>query len=273
MNPTRVNAVLAALLAIVLALVLVRPDATRPNWEVFPAMKRSPAVHAFEANPHFANGRALQAAVAGTIARGRLPLHFTASKEEAVRAGEELRNPYQQPRAAAEPELAAPNSQAKLAAVDSQAALATADPLAELAASAQRGESAYRIYCQSCHGATGAGDGPVAQRGFPPPPPLGTGKSTQMKDGQLFHILTYGQGSMASMAAQLDRGQRWDVVNFVRSLQAKAAQTAAPEAAQVAPSSAPPSGSAPSSTEPAATTPIPAPATSIAPSASPPAQP
>ena len=40
-----------------------------------------------------------------------------------------------------------------------------------------------------------------------------------MKDGQLFHILTYGQGSMSSMAAQLSRDRRWDVINFVRSLQ------------------------------------------------------
>jgi mono/diheme cytochrome c family protein len=48
---------------------------------------------------------------------------------------------------------------------------------------------------------------------------LPTGKSVEMKDGQLFHILSYGQGSMPSMAAQLSRADRWDAVNYVRSLQ------------------------------------------------------
>ena len=49
-----------------------------------------------------------------------------------------------------------------------------------------------------------------------------TGKSLQMKDGQLFHILTYGQGSMSPFAAQLSRDSRWDVINFVRDMQQKA---------------------------------------------------
>ena len=41
-----------------------------------------------------------------------------------------------------------------------------------------------------------------------------------MKDGQLFHILTYGQGSMADFAGQLSPEQRWDAINFVRTMQA-----------------------------------------------------
>lgn len=205
MRPNRLNIVLAAILLLVITMVTaIRPDYTRPNWEFLPTMKTSPAVHAFEVQPHFPNGRTLQPAAAGTIARGHLPLHFSATKEDAVRAGEELRNPYQQPIATA-------------------GAPAKATQQAELAASVSRGEGGYRIYCVACHGASGAGDGPVAHRGFPPPPPLTTGKSAQMKDGQLFHILTYGQGSMASMAAQLDRNKRWDVVNYVRALQNKAA--------------------------------------------------
>ncbi len=47
-----------------------------------------------------------------------------------------------------------------------------------------------------------------------------------MKDGQLFHILTYGQGSMSPMVAQLSRDRRWDVINFVRDMQQKAAKSA-----------------------------------------------
>lgn len=223
MNSNRLNLVLAAVLALVLTFsALLRPDATQPNWEFLPEMKRSPAVQAFEVSDRFANGRALQWAVPGTIPRGHQPLHFTASKEDAARAGVDLRNPYQV-------RIAAPPA-------NPPAAGKPVDPLAELAASVQRGEAVYRVSCQSCHGATGAGDGPVAQRGFPPPPPLPTGKSVQMPDGQLFHILTYGQGSMSPMAAQLDRDQRWDVINFVRSLQTPAATAASPPATPPAPS-------------------------------------
>ena len=110
------------------------------------------------------------------------------------------------------------------------------DDVKTLQASVQRGGQVYQVFCVSCHGPTGAGDGPVAKRGFPPPPPLTTGKSAQMKDGQLFHILTYGQGSMAPFAAQLTPDQRWDVINYVRDLQ-QGADTPPPtrETEQLAP--------------------------------------
>jgi hypothetical protein len=48
---------------------------------------------------------------------------------------------------------------------------------------------------------------------------LREGKSKDMKDGQLFHILTYGQGNMPSYAAQLSQDDRWRVIVHVRSLQ------------------------------------------------------
>ncbi|MCA9055469.1 MAG: cytochrome c [Planctomycetaceae bacterium] len=209
MNSSRLTLFLGVMLVLSLALnAALHTDETRPNWEFLAEMKRSPASQAFETTDQFANGRTQQTPVVGTIPRGLPPLHFTASKEDAVRAGEELHNPH---------------SESPPDPSDADPAQAAAAVKQRLAASVDRGQAVYRVYCQSCHGATGAGDGPVAQRGFPPPPPLPTGKSTQMRDGQLFHILTWGQGSMSSMAAQLDREQRWDVINYVRSLQAQAA--------------------------------------------------
>ncbi len=41
-----------------------------------------------------------------------------------------------------------------------------------------------------------------------------------MKDGQLFHVLTYGQNNMPSYASQITRQDRWNVIAYVRSLQA-----------------------------------------------------
>ncbi len=236
MNLTRLNIVLGILLAIAAACAIAMDvDHTKPNVEFLPEMKRSPAFAAFSANAVLPEGRTLQAPVAGSLPRGDLPLYYAATKEDAVRAGEEIQNPYSV-EVAAEPVAAS----AKNVDEESQASEAVTappepqpDPQAKLNASIQRGAQAYNIFCISCHGPSGAGDGPVTKRGFPPPPPLPTGKSVQMKDGQLFHILTYGQGSMSSMAAQLDRSRRWDVINYVRSMQQGAVQSQAPVSATV----------------------------------------
>lgn len=70
--------------------------------------------------------------------------------------------------------------------------------------------------------------GPVAQRGYPPPPSLLAEHAQKMKDGQLFHILTYGQNNMPSYAGQLSRDDRWNVVLYVRTLQATAQPVSQP---------------------------------------------
>jgi mono/diheme cytochrome c family protein len=144
----------------------------------------------------------MQPPPSGTIARGELPLHYNATKEEALRAGEDLENPF--PLFAMENGLGGGNVQEHADARQ---------------VSVGRGAKLFQIYCVSCHGPNGAGDGPVAKRGFPPPPPLATGKSVQIQDGQLFHIVSFGQGSMPAMANQLSRANRWDAVIYVRSLQ------------------------------------------------------
>ena len=227
MNLNHLNIVLGVLLTITsVCAISMNVDHTEPNYVVLPEMVYSPASKAYSANAVLPQERTMQPSVTGTIPRGELPLYYEATKEDAIRAGEELVNPFK-------------NSTTTSPVIDTEVKLATesnssaetlaVDPIQELNASIQRGAENYRIFCVSCHGATGAGDGPVAKRGFPPPPPLSTGKSVQMKDGQLFHILTYGQGSMAPMAAQLDRCSRWDVINYVRSLQSE--QTPNPEPA------------------------------------------
>jgi mono/diheme cytochrome c family protein len=46
-----------------------------------------------------------------------------------------------------------------------------------------------------------------------------------MKDGQMFHVLTYGQGNMPSFSAQLSQTDRWSVILYVRALQEPFAPT------------------------------------------------
>ena len=193
----RFNLVLGLLLASVFALLLLlRVDHSQPNYQINLGddMTYSPAYSSFSTNPNFANDRTMQAAVPGTIARGTQVFHFEATPEEAIRAGEQLANPFD-----------------------------SSTP--EGIASAARGAVDFQTFCVVCHGADGTGNGPVAKRGFPPPPSLLVGKSREMKDGQLFYILTYGQNSMPQFAAQLLPERRWDVINHIRGLQ-KAAQSA-----------------------------------------------
>ena len=83
----------------------------------------------------------------------------------------------------------------------------------------ERGARVYQIYCQPCHGGAGKGDGPVAMRGFPPPPSLLANQAIRLADGQMFHIVTNGQKNMPSYAAQVPPDDRWRVIAYVRSLQ------------------------------------------------------
>jgi mono/diheme cytochrome c family protein len=199
MTLDRFNLILGLLFAAVLAVVaLMSVDHSRPNYQVIIGddMTYSPAYTSFEANPSFANGHTLQGPVPGTIARGEQLFPYQPTPQDAIRAGDEWTDPI--------------------------------DPATEQGlASVERGTITFQTFCVSCHGGDGTGNGPVATRGFPPPPSLLTGKSTEMKDGQLFHILTHGQNSMPSFAAQLTFERRWDVINHIRRIQREAQAAAA----------------------------------------------
>jgi mono/diheme cytochrome c family protein len=179
---------LAALLVTVALNLAFRPDPGRPNFEYFPDMAHSPRSNSFAPNQVFGDGKTLQRPPEGTIPRGFMPLHYQATPEDAVRAGVELVNP--------------------VASTDSDAR--------------ERGAFVFSTMCQPCHGAGGRGDGPVAQRGFPPPASLVAQKTVDMRDGQIFHIITYGQANMPSYASQIAREDRWKVVSYIRWLQSQA---------------------------------------------------
>lgn len=189
------------LLAVLLLLVglewSVRTDVTRPNLEFLPDMAHAIPGETFAANTVLPGGRTAQPPPAGTIARGFKPLPFSATPEDAIRAGEQLTNPF-------------PSDD-----VDAR----------------RRGADVFATFCRSCHGDTGAGDGPVTRRGVPPPPSLLAEQAQQFQDGRIFHIITYGQGNMAALAASVPREDRWKAILHVRSLQ----EAAAPTVAEAAP--------------------------------------
>lgn len=157
----------------------------QPHFEVLPQMARTVRYNAFEANPVFPDSVNLRLPPEGAIPRGFPPLHYGTAPEEALRAGEELRNPF--------------------------------DPADDKALTP--GADRYAVFCQPCHGLEGRGDGVIGQRGYPPPPPLVSERAVGLADGKMFHIITYGQASMPSHAAQIPRDDRWKIILHVRQLQ------------------------------------------------------
>jgi len=116
------------------------------------------------------------------------------------------------------PRLAAPAAAIPVqgpALIDGQPA---SEPLPATEDSIQRGEVLYSINCEMCHGETGNGRGHLATFFTPPPADL-TGDLVQnLPDDQIYQIITEGRGIMPSIAENLSPNERWDVINYVRSL-------------------------------------------------------
>lgn len=82
------------------------------------------------------------------------------------------------------------------------------------------GRVKYETYCAVCHGYEGKGDGPVAPKMALKPPPVVSEKVINQNDAAIYHIITDGQGVMASYAPQIHKeNDRWAIVNYIRSLQ------------------------------------------------------
>jgi len=81
------------------------------------------------------------------------------------------------------------------------------------------GKELYGIYCTPCHGASGKGDGPVAEKFVPTPADISaTGHGTHHAEGELFAVLTHGKDGMPPFRGDLTPKERWLVVAYLRTL-------------------------------------------------------
>jgi hypothetical protein len=174
----------AAVLVLALRAALLR-DPSRPNLEYMPDMVRGPASQSQDVGAATQDGFSSQALPDGVVLRGAQPFRYAATPEEAGRAGRELANPFR----------------------------------ADDAAARERGALVYARFCTPCHGADGEGHGAAVQRGVPPPPSLRAERALKMKDGQMFHVVTRGQGGMGAYAVQVAEEDRWKAILHVRGLQ------------------------------------------------------
>ena len=83
-----------------------------------------------------------------------------------------------------------------------------------------RGAELYAINCQMCHGLTGGGNGPIAPFLVNFKPADLTSDVAQSKsDGSMFLTISNGlEERMPALNENLTVSERWDVVNFIRTL-------------------------------------------------------
>ncbi|MEA1787348.1 cytochrome c [Arenibacter sp. GZD96] len=88
----------------------------------------------------------------------------------------------------------------------------------KVASSAKKGKATFTTYCVVCHGAKGIGDGAGGKALDPKPANLTSDKVQGQTDGEIFWKITNGRGAMVKWEAMLSETQRWELVNYVRTL-------------------------------------------------------
>ena len=80
------------------------------------------------------------------------------------------------------------------------------------------GEAHYLGHCGSCHGFTGAGDGPLAAGMNPPPTNFRTATLATLPDNAIEQALLAGKGPMRSYATIFRSEDIRAIVSYIRSL-------------------------------------------------------
>ncbi len=95
--------------------------------------------------------------------------------------------------------------------------------------SINRGRFLYETYCAVCHGRGGRGDGPISSTAGGPffgVRSLVNDTIARRSDGYIYAVIVSGQvmgrGLMPVYGDKVQGSDRWDLVNYVRALQAEA---------------------------------------------------
>lgn len=174
---------------LILALAFLQGCTKNPEdrgYTVFNDMVHSPAYEAFSENELTADGKTMMMPVQGSIARGKMPHPYGNTEADAIRAGMELIDPYQ-----------------------------------ESTSTLERGAYLYQNFCVSCHGVSGDGDGPVVGKKFPAPPSLKSTKIKSYPKARIYHVITAGIGDMAAHGPQMTIQDRWYLAQYIKQFQIK----------------------------------------------------
>jgi mono/diheme cytochrome c family protein len=92
------------------------------------------------------------------------------------------------------------------------------NPVSVSESSLAAGQKIYRKRCLACHGTTGNGDGPDAADLGIHPAKLSDPMIREQTDGELFWKITVGKKPMPNYSTRLSPTDRWNVINYLRSL-------------------------------------------------------
>jgi mono/diheme cytochrome c family protein len=102
--------------------------------------------------------------------------------------------------------------------IDSQPA---SEPVPTSADSIQRGQILFDLTCAVCHGQKGDGHSLMSSYFSPRPADLTGEEEQNLSDQDIFLVITQGRGVMPSLSENLSAQERWDVINYLRTLQQK----------------------------------------------------
>ena len=98
------------------------------------------------------------------------------------------------------------------------------NPVESNAASIAAGKAAFQKNCRFCHGAEAKGNGPMAPEGTHPSDLTDAKWDRGGSDGEIFVVIRDGAGpkfDMKGYKSKMTENDIWNVVNYIRSLQAK----------------------------------------------------
>lgn len=92
------------------------------------------------------------------------------------------------------------------------------NPIAKDPVSESKGKEIYTKLCWSCHGDAGKGDGPASANLKIKPADFTSEEFLKQTDGAVFYKISEGRGNMASYKNLLSAKQRWQTINYLRTL-------------------------------------------------------
>ena len=160
-----------------------------PGMEYMPDMKHSRAYEIYTPNNNFENGMTAQLPVVGSVARGYIPYAIANTNEGYEASATTVFSPF--------------NNEQHQAAI-------------------KNGKALYTIYCAVCHGEGGKADGTIVKSGkYPPPPSYFRDDILKLSEGKMFHSITHGKNLMGGYASQVSQDERWQIISYIKDLQAK----------------------------------------------------
>lgn len=170
---------------LILMTVSCTDNRNHPGYDYFPDMFYSEAYETYSENPVYDDGSTMRKPALGSIPRGFIPFQYTNEEGERERAGEELDNPFS----------------------GHQNII-------------NRGEEIYQNFCIMCHGKEGKGQGYLRTSGLymALPRSLVNDVARNLKDGEIYHTITLGYGSMGAHKSLVRPDDRWKTITYIRQV-------------------------------------------------------